>query len=184
MLKLIVWNVARRNAAWQQLLLDSDADIALLQEACEPPSDVLGKVSFDPVPWRTEGAGLRRGWRTVVAKLSDRVGVEWLEPKALADASRGELAVCRPGTLAAAILTPATGEPIVVASMYAPWEKPSTKTGSRWIYADASAHRVISDLSVLIGQETGHRILAAGDLNILYGYGENGNAYWGALVMV
>ena len=41
-----------------------------------------------------------------------------------------------------------------------------------------SVHRVISDLSVFIGQEKGHRILAAGDLNILYGYGEKENAYW------
>ena len=53
-------------------------------------------------------------------------------------------------------------------------------TGSGWIYADASAHRLISDLSVFLGQQTGHRVVAAGDLNILHGYGEGGNAYWAA----
>jgi hypothetical protein len=31
---------------------------------------------------------------------------------------------------------------------------------------------------VLIGHQRGHKILAAGDLNILYGYGERGSSYW------
>ncbi len=38
-------------------------------------------------------------------------------------------------------------------------------------YPDASAHRIISDLSVFIGDlaPSTHRILAAGDLNTIYG---------------
>jgi endonuclease/exonuclease/phosphatase family metal-dependent hydrolase len=39
-------------------------------------------------------------------------------------------------------------------------------------------HRLISDLSVLIGQQSRHRIIVAGDLNILHGYGEDGSQYW------
>ena len=62
--------------------------------------------------------------------------------------------------------------------MYALWGKPHTVTGGGWIYADGAAHRLISDLSAFIGQQKGHRILAAGDLNVLYGYGEHGSAYW------
>jgi hypothetical protein len=63
--------------------------------------------------------------------------------------------------------------------MYAPWEKPPRKIRSTGIYADASAHRVISDLSAVIPlSNRQHRIIAAGDLNILYGYGEDGDAYW------
>jgi hypothetical protein len=42
---------------------------------------------------------------------------------------------------------------------------------SSWIHADASVHRLISDLSVLIGRQRGHKIIVAGDLNVLYGYG-------------
>jgi hypothetical protein len=38
MVKMIAWNIAQRPDAWR-LLLDSDADIALLQEAREPPND-------------------------------------------------------------------------------------------------------------------------------------------------
>ena len=177
MVKLITWNIARRDEAWRYLL-ETDADIALLQEAAPPPADVAGRLDVDDAPWRTVGAGLNRPWRAVVVRLSSRVEVQWLEPKAVADALPGDLAVSRPGTLAAAIVTPTAGDPFVAVSMYAPWEKPHGTTGSGWIYADGSVHRLISDLSVLIGQQAGHRIVAAGDLNILHGYGEGGSSYW------
>ena len=58
-------------------------------------------------------------------------------------------------------------------SMYARWLKPHLSAKSSWRVgcADASAHRIISDLSAFIGHRdpTKHRILAAGDLNMLYG---------------
>ena len=44
--------------------------------------------------------------------------------------------------------------------------------------AAASTHRCVSDLSALIGREDGHRILVAGDWNILHGQGEGGSTYW------
>jgi endonuclease/exonuclease/phosphatase family metal-dependent hydrolase len=177
MVKIIAWNIARRDEAWR-FLLDTDADIALVQEATEPPADVAGRLDVDPAPWRTAGAGLNRPWRAAVVKLSTRAGVEWIEPKAVENAHPSELAVSRLGTLAAACVTPLANEPFIVASMYAAWEKPDNSTGSSWIYADGSVHRLISDLSALIGRQAGHRLLAAGDLNILHGYGENGSAYW------
>jgi endonuclease/exonuclease/phosphatase family metal-dependent hydrolase len=177
MVKIISWNIARRDEAWR-LLADTEADIALVQEAARPPDDVADRLDVDLSPWYTAGAGLTRPWRAAVVKLSDRVNLRWLEPKSLEDAHRGEFAVSRIGTLAAAILTPSTGEPFIVASMYAPWEKPHRTTESSWIYADGSVHRVISDLSSLIGQQVGHSLLVAGDLNILHGYGEGGSDYW------
>lgn len=177
MVKLITWNIARRDEAWRYHL-DSDADIALLQEAAAPPSDVARRLEVDPAQWRTAGAGLNRPWRAAVVNLSKRVGVQWLEAKPVADASPGELAMSRPGTLAVGVVTAPDTGPFVVASMYAPWEKLHSTTGSGLICADASVHRLISDLSALVGQPTGHRILAAGDLNILHGYGEHGSAYW------
>ena len=176
MLKIISWNIARRELAWRSLL-DSGADVALLQEATEPPSDVAQALAIDPAPWRTAGTH-DRPWRTAIVRLSERADVQWLEVKSVDDARSGELAVSRLGTLTAAVVTPTTGLPVTVASMYAPWERPHGMTGSTWIYADASVHRVISDLSLLIGREQGHRLIAAGDLNILHGYGEHGNDYW------
>ena len=179
MLRLLSWNICHRPEAWRQLL-DSGADIALLQEACEPPSDVASSIEVDAAPWETAGAGIARRWRTAVVRLSERVRVEWLEGRGIAEAERGELAVSRPGTLSAARVTQSGSEPLVVTSLYGAWEKPHHETGSSWIYADASAHRLISDLSILIGREAGHRIVAAGDLNVLNRYGEHGSAYWGA----
>ena len=64
--------------------------------------------------------------------------------------------------------------------MYALWVRTHTAAASNFIFADGSAHHVISDLSALIAKKDGHRILAAGDLNILRGYGEHGSAYWAA----
>ncbi len=177
MLKLISWNIAHRQKAWHSLL-DTDADVALLQEAAEPPADVRSRIEVNPAPWVTGGAGLNRPWRTAIAKLSNQVKVEWVDQKSVDVAKPGELAVSRAGTITVAILQLPSGDPLTVVSMYAVWENPHVSTGSNWIYADASVHRLISDLSSLIGQQTGHRIVAAGDLNVLYGYGEYGNSYW------
>jgi endonuclease/exonuclease/phosphatase family metal-dependent hydrolase len=177
MVKLIAWNIARREEAWRHLV-DSDYDIALLQEAAAPPADVAMQLDVDPDPWRTGGAGQRRPWRTAVVKLKDRVSVKRLEPKSMDESLPGELAVSRLGTLAAAVVSPAVGEPFTVVSLYAVWEKAHGATGSSLIYADSSVHRLISDLSALVDQRGGHRVLVAGDLNVLYGYGENGSEYW------
>ena len=57
------------------------------------------------------------------------------------------------------------------------WEGPHTVTKGQFIYADASVHRLISDLSVFVRERSDYDILIAGDLNVLYGYGEDGNEY-------
>ena len=176
-MKIISWNVNHRPEAWG-CLLDMDADVALLQEASEPPNDIFPCNAVDHMPWETAGKEGKRPWRTAVVKLSDRVSVNRIGAKPIAEAASGELAVSQPGTLAAACVTPADGEPLVLISMYALWKRPLASTKSSWIFADSSAHRLISDLSVFIGRQRNHRILAAGDLNILYGYGENGSDYW------
>jgi hypothetical protein len=175
MLKIIAWNLARREESWRHLV-GTDADIALVQEAAPPPPEIAQRITVDSAPWKTAGAGCNRPWRTAVIKLSDRVSWDPIEAKTIADAKPGELAVSRLGTLAAAVVTPLTGKPLIVVSMYALWEKFHAAARSREIYADASVHRVISDLTTFIGHE--HRIIAAGDLNILYGYGEHGDPYW------
>ena len=174
MLKLVAWNIAQRAAAWRELAR-SDADLALLQEATPPPADVVANVKVDGTEWRT---GVGRNWRTVVAQLSDRVQVEWMDAKSLAEACAGELGVSRPGTLAAAHITPPSGEPFIAVSVYGAWEKPHSSTKRDFIYADASVHRLISDLSVFVSKGQHQNILVAGDLNILHGYGEHGDSYW------
>jgi hypothetical protein len=177
MLKLVSWNLAHRPELWRALL-DEDADIALVQEACEPPPNVAGCLDVDHLPWST---GLKRLWRTAVVRLNPKIDVHRYAPCSISDAREGELAVSRLGTLAAAdARDPDTGETFTLISMYSCWERPHVSTGSSWIYADASAHRLISDLSVFVGAQHGHHIVAVGDLNILYGHGEYGSQYWAA----
>jgi len=50
--KIITWNLAQRDRAWR-ILPDTDADIALVQEATEPPSDIIAVVVFqwDDIAW-------------------------------------------------------------------------------------------------------------------------------------
>lgn len=43
MVKIVSWNIARRDDAWRYLI-ETDADIALLQEAVEPPAEVAQRL--------------------------------------------------------------------------------------------------------------------------------------------
>ena len=156
-------------------MANTDADIALLQETVLPPEDVAGRVEVDPAPFHdAEG---HRVSRAAIVKLSDRVEVEWLEAVPLAEAKADDFAVSQPGSIAAAIVTGSEGRPFVAASICAAYEKPHRSTGKMsWNIVDASVHRIISDLSLLIGKQEGHRIVAAGDLTVWYGYADN--EYW------
>jgi endonuclease/exonuclease/phosphatase family metal-dependent hydrolase len=174
MVKLIAWNIAQRAAAWRELA-NSDIDIALLQEATPPPADIAAKVKVDDTEWET-GAG--RNWRTAIVQLSDQVQLQPISAMPLAQASAGELGVSRPGTLAAAHVTPQSDEPFIAVSVYGAWERPHSLIKGSFIYADASVHRLISDLSVFTTKQQRQNILVAGDLNVLYGHGEYGNPYW------
>ena len=71
-----------------------------------------------------------------------------------------------------------TAERLTVASVYGLWESPVASADSSWIYADASVHRVLSDISALVGQENLPPLLVSGDLNIYLGYGDKGSDYW------
>jgi exonuclease III len=176
-MKIISWNIAHRKEPWSQFL-NTQADVALLQEASDPPPEVLRQIKVDDEPWVTHSPGKHSPWRTAIVKLSNNVTLEWIKPAPIGQAQWGQLAVSRLGTLSAAKVHNDNEPPIILISMYGFWEKPHESTGSSWLYADASVHRLISDISVLIGSQTKHRIIASGDLNILYGYGEHGSQYW------
>jgi hypothetical protein len=179
-LRIVSWNIARRDAVWR-VLLDGRYDLALLQEASFPPPDVASAVVVNAHSWRMGGADVgERAWCAAVVGLSDRVQVEQIATAAVDDAGWNEIPVSRTGSLSIARITDsATGGSFIAASMYGAWESPRfTGQSNPWIFADASVHRVISDLSSLIGAQRGTRILAAGDLNVLRGYGEGGSEYW------
>lgn len=184
-MKIISWNMAHRHDSWRTLL-DMDIDLALLQEAGKPPPDVAERIQADPAievdsaPWETMIVGGRAKFRTAIVKLSDRIEIDWIEVKPIDAAKAEDLVTTSPGTLAAALVTPPSGSPLVVVSMYAQWVSTHARSGRRPLdFSDGSAHHIVSDLSAFIADEDRHRVLAAGDLNILRGYGEYGNRYWG-----
>ncbi len=172
-MKIISWNINRKAEAWYSIL-DSGADVVLLQEATEPPPEVSKILDIDPAPWRTSGYQ-QRPWRAAVAVLSKELGCSWIPSSAPNTSEKGDFEVSRLGTVAAVEISPSGQEPIILISMYAVWETLRARSD---IYADASVHRIISDLSTFIGGAKTTRIVAAGDLNILHGYGEHGDAHF------
>jgi endonuclease/exonuclease/phosphatase family metal-dependent hydrolase len=185
MLRVLSWNMGHRAKAWQGLIhgdLGAGADVALLQEAPRPPRD-LRLAARDVTPaanssWKMSGHVDETTFRTAIVRLSDRIEFKPRNVVRLGEHALREVPVSRPGTLAIAdVKIKATGETFSLASMYGYWDGFATPT--RWkMMADTSVHRLISDLSALVGHETDHGIVAAGDLNILRGYGEEGSSYW------
>jgi len=169
-MRILSWNIAHRVEPWRALATDGAFDVALLQEAKPPPTDVKFNVFPDPSGWGPS-------FRTAVVGRRERPTMRLLPTAPIGQAGRGLVSESRPGTITAVKQTLASGEVITLVSIYGHWEDPTTESG--WMIADASVHRLISDVSLLIGSERGHRLIVAGDLNLLYGYSENQNRYWG-----
>jgi len=170
--KIVSWNINRQGGAWKELL-DSEYDIALIQEATPPPQGLIEEFRINPGEWRTAGITKRR-WRTAIVRLSDKIDIDWISCKPLDEAGDEDLAVSRLGTIAAAKVTQEGQRPVILFSCYAPWEY---HYKSKEIFGDGSAHRIVSDISSFLRRD--HLILAAGDFNILNRYGELGSEYWG-----
>ncbi|HCR16119.1 MAG TPA: hypothetical protein DIU35_01440 [Candidatus Latescibacteria bacterium] len=172
--RIISWNINGQRNTWNELK-PSDADVFLLQEAPAPlalPYDIHPQ---DSEPWETEGSK-NRPWRTAVVRVGEGIRMNGIPERHLGQSGSEQLGVSRLGTIAAAkVEFDDLEEPITLVSVYGVWEKAAT---SRWIMADAAVHRLISDVSSLIGKQKGHQIIVAGDFNILHGYGEKGSKYW------
>ena len=160
--RLVSWNIAKRKQPLQALE-EFDYDVALLQE-----------FPFSKESWELEYYD--RGAK--VLQLSDRV--EFCELQNVPSGrkhERGELTVSAPGIIAAACITPKSIESFIAVSLYARWEYPHPRTKTSWSvgYPDAMAHRAISDLSTFVGSTNPatHRIVVAGDFNLIHGAMEN-----------
>ncbi len=180
-IKVVSWNIRKSHAPWRQLL-DMDVDVALLQEAAEPPEDVVrirkgelppsegaGPLDIGPREawdshswnsdwWRGRWKALYDRWPMVV-RLSDRVDVEWFKQVGpmWQYPAVDEIAVSGIGTITAARIIPRDSSinPFIAVSMYGQWfsVQPSVKTSWNGGFADSSVHRIISDISSFIGYE-------------------------------
>ena len=183
MIRVVSWNIFKKWPPWRQLVemaRRGEVDVALLQEAGNPPPDLAqplrcGSDEF----WKGqqhEGRPIYDRWPLVV-QLSDRVEVEWFRAvPPISELGAHDIAVSGIGTIAAARVTPRgrpADEAFIAVSMYARYMKPHPSTRTSWSVGapDVSAHRILSDISAFIGHEdpSRHRILAAGDLNMIYG---------------
>ena len=187
MVRIVCWNINRSLDACAELEGMDDIDVALLQEVGKGAARRMAGIISEGVAWDWNRSSL---WPAVL-RLSRRVKVEVFKPVApeCGDMAQNTLAVSDPRTLVGARVTPLrdgkpVGEPFFVFSMYARWLEPHpfagrspSRRGGRTIgiYSDGSAHRIISDLSAFIGHTnpSSHRLLAAGDLNTIYGVAEN-----------
>ena len=146
---------------------------ALLQETSAPPDDVAGKVEVEVDPAPFHDADGYKFSRAAVVKLSDRVEVEWLKPVPIHKARAGDFVESQPGAIADARISAPGVRPFIAASICAAYDRVHRSVGKRNDIVDASLHRVISDLSLLIGDVRYHRIVAAGDLTIWHGFGSS-----------
>ena len=187
MTKVVCWNMGYKRESWRRLVR-MGADVALLREPCRVPREIADRVEIEPrnhwEAWdscHSPEKNLRPHRRPRIAKLSDRVKVDWFKPVPLLDPiSEHEIAVSDVHTVAAARVSPLGGnsEPFIVVSMYAHWKAPHPAIGHRnAIMPDVSAHRIVSDLSTFVADpdRVPHRVLAAGDLNMDYGWRQSGD---------
>ncbi|MYA60345.1 MAG: endonuclease/exonuclease/phosphatase family protein [Chloroflexi bacterium] len=175
-IRAVSWNIAKRDDPWSELAKMADrgeADLALLQEAGDPPGEIAGRFHYENDP--LEPTSFDR-WPLVV-KLSDKVEVEWFRQVPAMGRWRDEreIEVSGIGTMAVARVVPCgqAEEAFLAVSMYARWTRahPST-TGKRpGRHADLSVHRILSDLQTFMDylDPSRYRMLAAGDLNLSYG---------------
>ena len=159
-------------------------DVALVQEACRVPDEVLSDIDTGPREhwdasvwnscwWVGRFPHLVDRQTMIVKRKSSGVCVEWFNQVGpISGVNSDEIAVSGIGTIAAARVIPPTGEPFIAVSMYARWIEPHPSAARKFKvgYPDGSAHRIISDLSAFIGDvdPSSHRLLVAGDLNMIY----------------
>jgi hypothetical protein len=92
--------MGHRSDRWAHVL-DSGADVALLQEAPPLTGELVGRIDAGLEPFITAGRE-RRPWRAAVVALTDRAVVTRVPSSPLVSSAAGDFAVSRPGTLAAA----------------------------------------------------------------------------------
>lgn len=168
-IRLLSWNMGAGGpgptASWSDVIAEPEIDVALLQEAPNPYGLAdIGTLRTVPAVGARWGIGSNRA-QTAIAVLSDRVEVTPFPTQPLGFDGPLELGVSRPGTVTVAKLQVRdSGEELLAASVYAQWEGPAS--GGPGIYADASMHRVLSDLSPLFSWRE-LPIIVAGDFNVI-----------------
>ena len=166
-MRLVTWNMDhwRRSAdqrtdAWAYLETTLAPDVALVQEAV-PPSHLQSVFRAGGIDDR-RGAPTNRGWGSAVVSFGPAItAVE----TATEPYRKKVVPVLRtfPGSVAIAEVK-IDNDSIIVISMYGVIDRG---------YANATVHRMLSDLEPLVDQRRGEKILIAGDLNVTTQWSEH-----------
>ncbi len=100
-INLLSWNMAQKAANWQTVI-ESEVDVAMLQEAKEPLDELKSKFITDwEGDWAEESGS---SWRAAVAGLaaSEKIDFVPIKTQPLGGNDLSALMVSRPGSLAAA----------------------------------------------------------------------------------
>ncbi|MDE0417036.1 MAG: hypothetical protein OXI95_08905 [bacterium] len=174
MIRVVSWNISKRDDPWRCLARmkeRGEADVALLQEAGSPPDDLWTSFYYeDNVFWPRS---FYDRWPLIV-QLSDRVEIDWFrQVPPFSGVGEREIGTSGIGLMAVARVMPhgRPQEAFIAVSMYARWitAQPTTSKNPG-DHADISVHRILSDIQVFMdyADPSRYRILAAGDLNLIY----------------
>ncbi len=140
MIRIVSWNIARKWEPWRELVSMAQqgaVDVALLQEAGNPPPDLGHPVRYGAEEfWKGqlhEGRPLYDRWPLVV-QLSDRVNVEWFRAvPPISHLGEHDIAISGIGTIAAARVMPrdqSLDDAFIAVSMYARYMSSSVDSHS------------------------------------------------------
>lgn len=182
MLTLASWNMNRNRAAWDhlpELRRRHGIDVFLLQEAPRPtevpPGFTVHPDPTDPALWKMLP---HRPFCSAVATANTQQRVAALRPVPLAKAKVdwGEFVASHPGQFSAVSLDVPGGGVVIVVSLYGIWDK-LPKNGE--LFADATLHRAISDLTVVFAEPGTDKVVVGGDLNVWHAYEGAGERWAG-----
>lgn len=180
-LTVVSWNTHKQFSAWDYvdtLRERHGAQVALLQEAIAPPADtVCWPAHDDPDAWAiTVPPGMPgRRFASAVAVLDPDLTMSPITVQPLAASPYGDVAASHPGQFSAATVSGPGMPDVLVISLYGLWD---TMTDNGDIYAEASLHRAISDLTPLLQARRHQRVILAGDFNI-YRNWSTADRIWG-----
>ena len=176
-MRIVCWNMAHSRKSWDALVQMDDVDIALLQEASRVPDDLRHRVKVDHRLW-PERHEASLGYPSVVARLSNRVNVRFIETGPMSDHFSHDFYTSEWGTLGAAVVSSIDrDESLTVISMAPAYNAFTHESGSpSRRECIGSVHRLISDLSRLVGRQS--RVIAAGDWAIHPGWSTYPTPIW------
>jgi exonuclease III len=168
-MRVVSWNMNHclrsaesRARAWEYLMNELKADIAIVQEAS--PTDGMTAV------YRAiDASNPRYRWGSAVVAFRDDLELQERKRVPLADCNMqpvrpNELPDSHPGASAVADVLSSAGEKLLtVVSLYGQWE---TMPDGRTIYSCARLHRMLSDLTSVLSKAKRDNLMVAGDLNI------------------